>query len=52
MNIKYNNSFVKKAPLIYKNGYFPKSILFPTSLSYYNIDENDKEIHFGNKNIN
>ena len=52
MNIKYNNSFVRKAPLIYKNGYFPKSILFPTSFSYYNIDENDKEIHFGNKNIN
>ena len=52
MNVKYNNSFIKKAPMIYKNGYFNKSIFFPTSLSYCHIDSNDKEIHFGNKNIN
>ena len=33
MNKKLKNVFKKKSPIIYKNGYFPKSFYFPTSLS-------------------
>lgn len=40
MNTKYNGSFIKKAPKIYKNGYYSKSFYYKTSLSPINKNIN------------
>lgn len=41
--IKIQNDYFKKAPKIYKNGYFSKTFYFPTSLSYNNIESNKEK---------
>ena len=54
INKRCQKVFIKKAPLIYKNGYFSKSFYFPTSLSYnkINLNKNKKEYDLVYKNNN